>query len=60
MESIDKLTLYKDEQAVCGRLLGLTGEIEILHLACHGEYDQSDPLLSRLYLTDGPVYAYEL
>jgi CHAT domain-containing protein len=41
-------------------LLELQADIEILHLACHGEFDDIDPLLSRLYFADGPVYGYEL
>jgi CHAT domain-containing protein len=41
-------------------LLDLTGELDILHFACHAEFDPDDALLSRLYLADGPVYGYEL
>ena len=41
-------------------LFGLRGELDFLHLACHGEFDHDDPLASRLYLATGPVYGYEL
>jgi tetratricopeptide (TPR) repeat protein len=41
-------------------LLDLVGEFDILHFACHAEFDPDDALLSRLYLADGPVYGYEL
>lgn len=40
-------------------LMSLDGPVDVLHLACHAEFDAHDPLLSRLYLSDGPVYGYE-
>ena len=36
------------------------GDLDILHLACHAEFDHHDPLLSRIYLADGPLYGYEI
>nr|QIZ00816.1 CHAT domain-containing protein [Streptomyces sp. S1D4-11] len=39
-------------------LMSLDGPVDVLHLACHAEFDAHDPLLSRLYLSDGPVYGY--
>jgi CHAT domain-containing protein len=41
-------------------LLRCEGDVDVLHLACHGEFDEDDPLLSRLYLADGPLYGYEI
>ncbi|WP_425246942.1 CHAT domain-containing protein [Streptomyces sp. NEAU-NA10] len=41
-------------------LLSLDGPVDVLHFACHAEFDARDPLLSRFYLSDGPVYGYEL
>ena len=32
----------------------------LLHIACHGEYDNARPLLSRLLLADRPVFAFEI
>jgi CHAT domain-containing protein len=46
--------------AVRSDLLELSGELNLLHVAAHGEFDADDPLLSRLYFADGPVYAYDL
>jgi CHAT domain-containing protein len=51
---------YDGRRANRQALLGLDGEVDVLHLACHGQFDPDDALLSRLYLADGPVYGYEL
>ena len=51
---------YDSRRANRQALLGLDGEVDVLHLACHGQFDPDDALLSRLYLADGPVYGYEL
>jgi CHAT domain-containing protein/tetratricopeptide (TPR) repeat protein len=51
---------YDNRRANRQALLGLDEEVDVLHLACHGQFDPDDALLSRLYLADGPVYGYEL
>src|SRR5262249_48953045 len=57
---ISGITTFEGDASVRRRLLNLSGPIDVLHFACHAEFDATDPLLSRLYLADGPVYAYEL
>jgi CHAT domain-containing protein len=52
--------VLQEDEAGRRTLLDLRGDINVLHLACHGEFDEDDPMLSRLYLADGPIYAYEL
>lgn len=47
-------------QALRRHLLRQKMDVDILHLACHGEFDDKDPLLSRVYLADGPLYGYEI
>jgi hypothetical protein len=59
-ESLPCVALYENETALRRNLFDLDGVLDVLHFACHGEFDAVDPLLSRLYLTDGPTYAYEL
>jgi CHAT domain-containing protein/tetratricopeptide (TPR) repeat protein len=59
-ERLADCSVLRDDEAGRRSLLGLRGDINVLHLACHAEFDEDDPLLSRLYLADGPVYAYEL
>jgi CHAT domain-containing protein len=46
--------------AVRRHILRLQGDISLLHLASHAEFDADDPLLSPLYLADAPLYAYEV
>ncbi|HEY5175003.1 MAG TPA: CHAT domain-containing protein [Terriglobales bacterium] len=53
-------TPLKGRMAARRQLLHLDGNIDVLHLACHGEFDHDDPLLSRIYLADGPMYGYEI
>jgi CHAT domain-containing protein len=60
MADIDSVELHIGASTARRAILDLAGEINILHIACHGEFDPVDPLLSRLYLFDGPLYAYEL
>ena len=57
---VPNASIIEGEAATRRTLLDLQGEIDVLLVACHGEFDRDDPLLSRLYLSDGPVYAYEL
>jgi CHAT domain-containing protein len=59
-ERLDDRSVLQDNEVSRRALLSLRGDVDVLHLACHGEFDEHDPLLSRLYLADGPVYAYEL
>jgi hypothetical protein len=54
------LDVRANRNALRQSLLRLDGDVELVHLACHGEFDADDPLLSRLYLADGPMYGYEL
>jgi tetratricopeptide (TPR) repeat protein len=32
----------------------------VLHVACHGTFEERAPLLSRLFLADRPVFAFEI
>jgi CHAT domain-containing protein len=58
--AIEGLDPYIGPDARRVTLLTRSGALDVLHLACHGEFDSTDPLLSRLYLADGPVYGYEI
>jgi hypothetical protein len=49
-----------DPPARARDLLELDGRIDLLHVACHGDFDPRAPLLSRLMLADRPVFAFEL
>jgi CHAT domain-containing protein len=59
-EAIAGAQVLKGMETVRRHVLRLKGNTNILHLACHGEFDLDDPLLSRVYLADGPLYGYEL
>jgi CHAT domain-containing protein len=59
-EGVHGAQVLKGVEAVRRQLLRLEGDVSILHFACHAEFDTDDPLLSRLYLADGPLYAYEI
>jgi CHAT domain-containing protein len=48
------------DDATSEQLLNPEGQTSVLHLACHGHFDIDAPLLSRLFLADRPVYAFEL
>ena len=52
--------LHKGSNATRRHVLRLQSGVKILHLACHGEFDFEDALLSRAYLADGPLYGYEI
>jgi CHAT domain-containing protein len=52
--------VLKGVDALRRHVLRLKGDIDILHLACHGEFDHDDPLLSMAFLVDGPLYGYEI
>jgi CHAT domain-containing protein len=58
--ALPESTCRAHREATRETVLGLTGELDVLHLACHASFDPDDPLLSRLYLADGPLYGYEL
>jgi tetratricopeptide (TPR) repeat protein len=49
-----------DPPARAADLFGIEGHVDLLHVACHGDFDPSAPLLSRLMLADRPVFAFEL
>jgi len=41
-------------------LLSLNFTPRLLHVACHGQFESSAPLLSRLLMEDRPVFAFEI
>jgi CHAT domain-containing protein len=53
-------SLLKDAQASSDRLLNLPEGTQILHLACHAQFEREYPLLGRLLLADRPVFAFEI
>lgn len=46
--------------ALADHLLSQTSHVDVLHVACHGDFDPRTPLLSRLMLADRPVFAFEI
>jgi CHAT domain-containing protein len=42
------------------QLLSLGQTCDILHVACHGQFETRSPFLSRLMLGDRPVFAFEI
>jgi CHAT domain-containing protein/tetratricopeptide (TPR) repeat protein len=58
--AIPGASVLQGTDAVRRHVLRLKGNVGVLHMACHGEFDNDDPLLSRLYLADGPLYGYEI
>jgi CHAT domain-containing protein len=52
--------IFAGKDALRQHVLRGKDNIDILHLACHGEFDRGNPLLSRIYLTDGPLYGFEI
>jgi hypothetical protein len=59
-KSLPGSIVFSGAQAIRRQLIRRQENVEILHCACHGEYDRDDPLLSRLFLADGPLYGYEI
>ncbi len=53
-------SLLKDAQASSDRLLNLPEGTQILHLACHAQFEREYPLLGRMLLADRPVFAFEI
>ncbi|MCK0198741.1 CHAT domain-containing protein [Ancylobacter sp. 6x-1] len=49
-----------DLEATRETLLASAGDADILHLICHGRFDEEDPLAGELLLADGPVTVREL
>jgi CHAT domain-containing protein len=56
----DDVRAYLGPDATHERLVELGEETRVLHLACHGWFEAEAPLLSRVFLADRPVYAFEL
>jgi tetratricopeptide (TPR) repeat protein len=46
--------------ATSEQLLGLSPDIQVLHLACHAQFEREAPLLARLLLADRPVFSFEI
>jgi tetratricopeptide (TPR) repeat protein len=59
-QNVENFSSYLGEIATRSKLLSLEGPFNLIHLACHSEFDDIDPMLSRIYFSDGPIYAYEL
>jgi CHAT domain-containing protein len=59
-ESLENFRSYLGGNANRAKLLGLRGDFNVVHIACHSDFEEIDPLLSRIYFADGPIYAYEI
>ncbi|MGM1060249.1 CHAT domain-containing protein [Saccharothrix sp. Mg75] len=53
-------SLLHGEPATASAVLAALDGAEIAHLAAHGVHEPENALFSRLQLSDGPLYAYEL
>jgi CHAT domain-containing protein len=47
--------ILRDEEATSERLLRLMAGSDLIHIAAHGEVDQTHPMFSRLKLSNGPL-----
>jgi len=52
--------VHKETQTASEVLYLANSPLEILHFACHGEYEPDRPLFSRLMLYDRPLFAFEI
>jgi len=52
--------IHADPPAKSEELLTASDLPSVLHVSCHGAYEASAPLLSRLLLADRPVFAFEI
>lgn len=59
-KSVPGARIFCGMEAVRRHMVRGQTDVEILHCACHGEFDPDDALLSRIYLADGPLYGYEI
>ena len=53
------VTVRRGSNATAENLFSDIEAADIVHLACHAEYDAEFPLLSRLYLYDRPYFVFE-
>ncbi len=56
----DRPTVLDVPQAKVGAVLAALGGQGLAHIAAHGEHEPENALFSRLELTDGAVFAYEI
>jgi tetratricopeptide (TPR) repeat protein len=59
-KKFDSAVCVLDLPATSQDLLELKEPCSVLHVACHGEFDTDAPLLTRLMLSDRPVFAFEI
>lgn len=52
--------LFAGAEASAERTLETFGDVELIHLACHGKFRTDNPLFSTLSLADGPLTVYDL